>query len=119
MVLQINGVDIVPYIAYNGLKWSRNDVESPEAGRSLDSMMHRGRISTKIRLDVTLKLLKLEELRMILNLIQPEYVTVYYDDPLYGLRYATMYSNNIPASYQIKKGDREYWTGVTFPLIER
>lgn len=86
----------------------------------MDGLMHRGRVGTKIRLDITCRLLKREELRTVLNVIYPEYVTVTYDDPMLGVVTKQMYSNNNPAVYQIKKnsGD-EYWSGVTFPLVER
>lgn len=120
MTLTINGVDMTPYIAYGGLKWSRNDVDAPNTGRALNALMYRGRIATKIRLDITCRLLKADELRIVLNTILPEYVTVTYDDPMDGLVTRTMYSNNNPAVYQLNKNDgREYWSGVTFPLIER
>lgn len=120
MTLTINGVDITPYIAYGGLKWTRSDIDSPETGRAMNGLMYRGRVATKIRLDVTCRLLKSEELRTVLNLILPEYVTVTYDDPMYGIVTKTMYANNNPAVYQIKKpSGEEYWSGVTFPLIER
>ena len=120
MTLTINNVDMVPYIAYGGLKWSRNDIDAPNTGRAMDGLMYRGRVTTKIRLDVTCRLLKADELRLVLNTILPEYVTVTYDDPMYGTVTKTMYSNNNPAVYQLHKNDgREYWSGVTFPLIER
>lgn len=120
MVLTVNNVDMVPYIAYGGLKWSRNDVDSPNTGRDISGLMHRGRVGTKIRLDVTCRLLKSDELSIVLNAILPQYVTVTYDDPMYGRVTKTMYSNNNPAVYQMRKnnGD-EYWSGITFPLIER
>ena len=120
MTLTINGIDITPYIAYGGLKWSRNDIDAPNTGRAMNDLMYRGRVATKIRLDVTCKLLKGEELRTVLNTILPEYVTVTYDDPMEGTVTKTMYSNNNPAVYQLKKPDgTEYWSGVTFPLVER
>ena len=120
MTLTINGVDMVPYIAYRGLKWQRNDVDSPNTGRTMDATMQRGRVATKIRLDITCRLLTADELRTVLNTIYPEFVTVTYDDPMYGQVTKTMYSNNNPASFQIKKkSGAEYWGGVTFPLIER
>ena len=120
MTLTIDNIDMVPYIAYGGLKWSRNDIDSPNTGRAMDGLMYRGRVATKIRLDITCRLLKAEELSVVLNAILPEYVTVTYDDPMYGTVTKTMYSNNNPAVYQLRKSDgREYWSGVTFPLIER
>ena len=120
MALLIDGHDITNLIAYGGFKWQRNDVDSPNTGRDMGATMHRGRVATKMRLDVTCRLLKGSELRYLLNLIYPEFVTVTYDDPQLGRRIATMYSNNVPATYQIKKPDGTiWWSGVTFPLIER
>lgn len=116
---QGNYVDITEYIAFGGLKWSRNDVDSPDTGRTLDGIMHRGRVSTKIRLDITCHPLKANELAIVLNLILPEYIYVRYDDPMYGNVVKHMYSNNNPASYCILKPDgTEYWSDITFPLIE-
>ena len=120
MVLMIGSTDIVPYIAQGGVKWSRNDIDAPNTGRTLDGLMHRGRVTTKIRLDITCKPLKASELRVVLNAIYPEYVTVIYDDPMYGRVTKTMYSNNNPASYLLPQPDGDdLWTGVTFPLVER
>jgi len=119
MVLKINGTDIVPYIGYRGLKWQRNDVDGPDAGRTMDSKMHRMRVGTKIRMDITCRPLKADELKIVLNAILPEYVQVEYDDPMYGRVTKQMYANNNPASYLILKDDgTEYWDNITFPLVE-
>ena len=101
MELLIDGVDIVPYIAHKGLKWARNDIDAPNSGRTLDGIMHRGRVATKIRLDITCRPLKAAELSKVLNAILPEYVEVTYDDPMQGRVVKTMYSNNNPASYSM------------------
>ena len=120
MILTVNGVDITPFIASGGIKWTRSDIDAPNTGRTMDGTMMRGRITTKIRLDITCIPLVASDLSTVLNAIYPEFVTVRYSDPMYGTRIVTMYSNNNPASYLMKKpnGD-EYWTGITFPLIER
>lgn len=119
MTLEIDGLDIVPYLAYGGLKWQRSDVEAADSGRTMDAVMHRGRVSTKIRIDCTCRPLTSAEASIVLNAVLPEYISVKYYDPMYGIRTVTMYSNNNPASYLMKKSDgREYWTGITFPLIE-
>ena len=120
MTLTIGGVNIVPYIAHGGLKWQRYDVESPQAGRTMDGTMQRGRVATKIRLDITCRPLTSTELSTVLTAIYPEYVTVAYTDPMSGSVSKSMYSNNNPASYLLVKPDgTEWWTGVSFPLIER
>lgn len=121
MVLTVNGVDMVPYIAYGGLKWQRSDVDGPNAGRGLDATIIRDRVATKIRLDLTCRPLYSSEASVVLTAIMPEFVTVTYTDPQVGGTVTkTMYSNNNPAQFLIRKRDgREMWTGITFPLIEQ
>ena len=120
MSLSINGTDITNYIAYNGVKWTRYDIDNPDAGRTLDGLMHRGRVATKIKMEVTCKPLTTEELYTLLNLLSPEYITVAYYDPMLGSVTKTMYANNNPAQYhQHYRNGKELWTGVSFPLVER
>lgn len=117
MVLKINGVDMMPYIAQKGIKWQRNDLDGANAGRTMDGKMHRERVTSKVRLDITCLPLKSEAAAIVLNAIYPEYVEVEYVDPMYGPSIKTMYSNNIPATYMDTKTD--LWEGIAFPLIER
>lgn len=120
MKLVINGVDFVPFIAKQGVKWQRGDIDAPNSGRTMDGQMQRGRVATKIRLDITCRPLTDVETKTVLNAIYPEYVSVDYYDPMYGLRSGvTMYSNNNPASFLMVKPDADWWEGITFPLIER
>ena len=120
MTFKINNVDFSKYVASGGLKWSRNDIDSPNTGRTLDGLMHRGRVATKIRLDITCRPLTASELSTLLNAILPEYVTVQYTDPMSGTVTKTMYSNNNPASYLFQRPDgTEWWEGISFPLVER
>lgn len=120
MVLKIDGHDVTSFVALGGLKWQRNDLESPKAGRTLDGVMHRGRVSTKVRLDITCRPLNSMEVMNLLNWIYPEYVSVEYDDPMQGRVLKTMYSNNNPATFQMVHSDgTETWDDISFPLIER
>ena len=117
MMLKINGVDILPYVEQKGIKWTRNDVDGSNAGRTMNGTMYRERITSKVRLDITCMPLSSEDAAKILNAVYPEYVTVEYMDPMYGYSIRTMYSNNIPATYINTTTD--LWEGITFPLIER
>lgn len=133
--ISIDGIDITGMIAFQGLKWTRADVDGPSAGRTLSGLMIRDRVATKIRLDITCRPLKSAELRTLLNLLLPEFVQVTYDDPMYGLVTKTMYANNNPAEFCMRKEyvppqqwyichdsepePEEYWFNVTFPLVER
>lgn len=120
MSLSINGTDITNYIAYNGIKWTRYDIDSPQSGRTMDGLLHRGRVATKIKMEISCRPLTAEELNHLLNLLLPEYITVQYVDPMYGTITKTMYANNNPAQYHLhQRNGREYWTGVSFPLVER
>ena len=120
MILKIDGVDITPYIAYGGVKWQRSDVDGTDAGRDLNGDLRRNRVSTKRRLDITCRPLKHEEARIVLTAIMPEWVSVNYTDPQAGEITLTMYANNNPASFLMReKNGVEWWTGITFPLIER
>lgn len=120
MVLTVNGVDMIPYTKYQGFKWQRADVDAPDSGRTLDAIMHRGRVGTKIRLDVECHPLTAEETSIVLNAILPEWVQVTYTDPMYGEVTKTMYSNNNPATFCHKfPSGKELWSGITFPLIEK
>ena len=119
-VFTINGVSIVEFIAENGIKWTRNDIENPDAGRTLDGTMHRGRVATKVRMDITCKPLKSEQAQIVLGAIKPEFVNVVYIDPQDGLVTRTMYSNNIPAiCATIYEDGTALWDGIEFPLVER
>ena len=82
--------------------------------------MHRGRVASKVRLDVTCRPLTSSEVMVVLRAILPEYVTVRYIDPQDGSITKTMYSNNIPAICATVNPDgTALWKGLTFPLIER
>ena len=117
MVFKINGVDMLPYIVQNGIKWQRNDIDGANAGRTMDGTMHRQRVTSKVRLDVTCLPLYASDAAIVLNAIYPEYVEVEYTDPMNGLCIKQMYSNNTPATYVDKYTNM--WEGITFPLIER
>lgn len=117
MILKINGVNMLPYIAQKGIKWQRNDLDGENAGRTMDGTMHRERVTSKVRLDITCLPLSSADAQTVLGVIFPEYVDVEYTDPMYGHVYKTMYSNNTPATYINTTTDM--WEGISFPLIER
>lgn len=113
--------DLTPYIAFGGLKWSRNDIDASNAGRDTqDGLMHRARVAIKVRLDCTCKPLEQADATTVLTAIKPEWLEVQYFDPQEGsTQTKKMYSNNIPATFCIQHGTKQYWTGIAFPLIEQ
>ena len=120
MTLTVGGVNIVPYIKYHGVKWERSDIDGSDAGRTMDGVMQRNRVATKVRLDISCRPLTRAEASTVLTAIMPQFVQVTYTDPQLGTDTTkTMYSNNNPATHLIKRGNSELWEGITFPLIER
>lgn len=121
MTFTVDGVNLLPYLAAEGLKWTRSDLDAPDSGRTLDGVMHRTRVATKVNLEITCRPLKTSEASIVLQAIYPEFVTVRYDDPQSGsVLTKTMYSNNNPATFMQQQTDGSYlWKGITFPLIEQ
>ena len=113
--------DLTPYIALGGLKWQRADIDSSSAGRGTqDGLMHRARVSLKVRLDCSCRPLTSDEAKIVLTAIRPVWLQVKYLDPQAGgIQTKKMYSNNIPASFLFMRPDNtSYWEGIEFPLIE-
>lgn len=119
---KIDGQDILPIVASGGIKWQRNDVDSSKAGRTMDAVMHRGRVAIKFRAEVTTIGLYTEKLNWLMNLIIPEFVEVDTNQhPLYGYWRGYFYSNNIPATcvHIDNETGIALWDGITFPLVEQ
>lgn len=121
MVFEIDGEDITKYIAFSGLKFTVSDLDSEEAGRTLDGNLRRSRVATKVRWDVPTRPLKTSELQHLFSLIKKEWVTLRASDPYFGLRSARFYSNNYNVAMKISSktsDNEELWDSITFPLIE-
>lgn len=113
--------DMTPYIAYNGLKQSRNDIDAPNSGRDTqDGLMHRARVAVKKRIDVNCRMLLKSELNAVLSAVYPEWLQVRYIDDTTGvLTTKKMYSNNISSSFLLEKNGKQWHSGVVIPLIEQ
>lgn len=120
MILTINNVDITPYIATGGVNYSRSDLEGKNGGTSINGLVFRDRIAIKNQLTITCRPLTTEEASILYTLIEPEYVNVSYTSPREGTTVnQIMFSNNVPATYAIKKDNIDYWSGITFTLKEK
>ena len=117
MILKIDGVDIMPFIAQKGIKWQRRDINGQNATQTMDGITHRGRITTKRDLHITCMPLPTEKTVIVLNAIEPEYVEVETIDPMFGHVYKTMFVETVPAVYMDTETD--LWEGIVFLLKER
>ena len=117
---KINGLDILPYIAQGGLKITQNDVDSPQAGRTLDGKMHRGKVTSKIKFEIQCIPLSPIDVSRIYSVLDHEYVTVTTDISPVGADTLEMYNSTRPASCLIVDSDDiAKWDGINFNLIER
>lgn len=112
--------DITPFIAWQGLSFSRNDVDSPNAGRDMSGLMHRGRVADKEKMTVNTVPLTRVQSAWIQTLLYPESFQVRVNP--YPRTNATktfwMYSNNVKVSYVIHKGNGDDLETLSFPMIE-
>lgn len=113
-------VDITPYIAWQGLTFSRNDVDSPGAGRDLSGYMHRGRVASKEKITVKTVPLTREQSAMIQTLLFPETIRVRVTPypRTNSAQMFNMYSNNVSTTYLIHRKNGEDLQTLSFPLIE-
>lgn len=119
---KINGVDILHLTEQNGIEWSRNDIDSAKAGRTMDATMHRGRVAIKFKANVKCLPMNREDELALMQLILPEFVTVETNmHPLYTGHSARYYSNNVPATIAAADPDtgEMLWEGISFPLVEQ
>ena len=113
-------VDITPFIKYQGVTFSRNDVDSPGAGRDMTGTMHRGRVASKEKMNITTVPLTRAQSAMIQTLLFPETIMVRVNP--YPRTNSTqtfyMYSNNVKTQYLQHTEDGDDIQELSFPLIE-
>ena len=112
--------DITPWIAWQGLTFSRNDVDSPDAGRTMSGLMMRGRVASKEKMEVkTVQLTKAQSSRL-QTLLFPESIQVRVTPypRTNSAHVMKMYSNNVKTTYVIHRENGEDLQSLSFPLIE-
>lgn len=112
--------DITPWIAWQGLTFSRNDVDSPQAGRDISGYLHRGRVAVKEKMNVQTVQLTRAQSAQLQTLLFPETITVRVTPyPRTNSAYImNMYSNNVKTTYVIHRENGEDLQSLSFPLIE-
>lgn len=111
--------DITPYIKYQGIEGTRNDVDGPNAGRVIsDALMYRDRLATKIKFQITTIPIPMETAIMIENLLMPEFFQIRTDYFTGSSKTYTVYSNNVSKTYVINKSYGEL-VKLSFPIVER
>lgn len=119
LVFKINGTDITPYIKFQGIKYTRNDVDGPNAGRGLDGRMIRDRVATKAKWNIECVPLSESDMRTLYNLLMPETFTVTTNMINGTNRNYTCYSNNWAMSFLMDRGaSGDWYEGISVPIVE-
>ena len=115
-----NWIDITPYIAWQGLTFSVNSIDSADSGRDMAGLMHRGMVAIKEKMNVQTIQLTKAQVSSLITLLLPESfevrVTPYPNTN--SAKTMLMYSNNIKTTYVIHRSSGEDLQSLSFPLIE-
>ena len=113
-------VDITPYIAWQGLTFSRNDVDAPDAGRDMSGLMHRGRVAVKEKMNITTVTMTKAQSAALQTLLYPETIQVRVTPyPRTNAAYTmSMYTNNVKTTYVVHTNGNDELQSLSFPLIE-
>lgn len=115
-----NWIDITPYIAWQGLTFSRNDVDAPDAGRDMSGLMHRGRVAVKEKMNITTVTMTKAQSAALQTLLYPESIQVRVNPyPRTNASYTmTMYTNNVKTTHVVTTRGGDELQSLSFPLIE-
>lgn len=113
-------VPIEKLIGFGGVKYTRNDIDGPNAGRAMNGLMIRDRVATKGKWDVSLTgQIKSTDAQVVLSLVQPESFNIKTDLPTGTMTVYKVYTNNIPVQFSMLRPDgTEYYSGVSIPFVE-
>jgi hypothetical protein len=112
--------DITPWIAWQGLTFSRNDVDAPDAGRDMRGDMHRGRVASKEKMNIQTIQLTRAQSSFLQTLLFPETIRVRVTPypRTNAAQVFSMYANNVKTTYVIHRENGEDLQSLSFPLIE-
>lgn len=121
--LSANGsswTDITPLIAWQGLTFSLNSVDAPDAGRDMSGFMHRGMIAIKEKMNIqTIQLTRAQVASLFAFLqLAAFYVRVTPYPNTNAAKTLHVYTNNVKTTYIIHRQSGEDLQSLSFPLIE-
>ena len=121
--LSTNGsswADITPLIAWQGLTFSLNSVDAPDAGRDMSGLMHRGMIAIKEKMNINTVQLTRAQVTSLFNFFERDafYVRVTPYPNTNAVKVMHVYTNNVKTTYVIHRQNGEDLQSLSFPLIE-
>lgn len=120
-IFKIGDNDYTKYLAEDGLKPTKNDLDADGSGRNLlDGFMYRSKIASKAKWTVSFNRLSAETMARLSRDMNAEYVKVTMLDPTENRHIErTYYCATINAGVQRYIGGTAVYDGVTFNLTER
>lgn len=122
MTFTVNNVNLLPYIAYQGLEYQLSDIDDPDTGRTMDGTMRRGKVADKDKWKLKFRSdLTTAEVSTILTAVTHQYVTATYLSPRTNTVVTkTLYVGDRTAAHYILREDGTVlWKNLAFSLIER
>ena len=115
-----NWIDITHYIAWQGLTFSRNDVDAPDAGRDMSGLMHRGRVAVKEKMNIQTVTMTKAQSAALQTLLYPQSIQVRVNPypRTNASQTMTMYTNNVKTTYVVHTNGGDELQSLSFPLIE-
>ena len=121
--LSTNGsswTDITPLIAWQGLTFSLNSVDAPDAGRDMSGLMHRGMVAIKEKMNIQTVQLTRAQVSSLFRFYERDafYVRVNPYPNTNASKTLHVYTNNVKTTYIIHRASGEDLQSLSFPLIE-
>lgn len=120
-IFKVNGHDYTYWLADEGLKPSRNDLDADGSGRNLlDGLMYRSRIASKKKWTVTFN--RMDEIiaAQLLTDMYPEFVRITTLDAKENRAIEReYYCSTVNEGIQRYRGGRTVYDGITFNITER
>ena len=112
--------DITPLIAWQGLTFSLNSVDAPDAGRDMSGLMHRGMVAIKEKMNIQTIPLKRAQVSALFTFFEREsfYVRITPYPNTNAAKSLNVYTNNVKTTYIIHRAGGEDVQSLSFPLIE-
>lgn len=111
--------DITPYWAFDTLKEDENDVDGPNAGRSISALMIRDKIGEKEKYFFESIPMDIEMSWKIKSLARNEYIKVRTDLKDGTLQIFDMYCGARSMKYMLNRKDGSQLVKLSFNMIER
>lgn len=125
-IFKLNDIEVGQFIEANGITWELNDVDDESSGRTLDGVMHRGKVGDKVKLKVKFDRLPQDMTEKILGVVRQDFFNVTFIDPARGVITLEMYSGarnttlrRVEAEYNAYYTCQVWWEGLQLSLIEK